>query len=375
MRRYCPPIPSFGARMAQLWSSNVEKCRDLRSSIALALVRDALLIHAGAVMIISCPACDTRYVVPESAIGVDGRTVRCAKCKHSWFQGQEPLDLTQQAEPEPAPAPAAPASNPPAPKPEPEERGSNPPAEPSINHWRTEDHPEARTDSDTAGEGIAARALKQSSESPQPTKDSENVDGSFDQASDPLAGESADESFDEDYAFDDDFDGDQDGDYSDDYDDGEGSHFDYSPPFSRRRNSLKMWTIAAAVFALLATGTVVAVNYYGPPAWLPIDQPTFGIGKDNLELDFPDSQQRLETLDSGEEIYRVRGSISNSGQETMTVPSLLIVFRDERERNVYDWVVVPSKRELAPGESLNVTEAVTDIPASAKAAEIGWSPN
>ena len=38
-------------------------------------------------MLLVCPSCRTRYVVPDSAIGMDGRQVRCANCKHSWFQG------------------------------------------------------------------------------------------------------------------------------------------------------------------------------------------------------------------------------------------------------------------------------------------------
>jgi len=43
-------------------------------------------------MLIRCPECNTGYNLTPAQIGKEGRTVRCIKCKHSWFQGPVQAD-------------------------------------------------------------------------------------------------------------------------------------------------------------------------------------------------------------------------------------------------------------------------------------------
>lgn len=37
-------------------------------------------------MIISCPKCETQFIVEDAKIGETGRKVRCGKCAHTWHQ-------------------------------------------------------------------------------------------------------------------------------------------------------------------------------------------------------------------------------------------------------------------------------------------------
>lgn len=286
-------------------------------------------------MIIACPACATRYVVPDSAVGIEGRTVRCAKCRHSWFQERE---LPDRAAAGPDPVSPPPVSPPASATKQPSEAT---PAETAREQVRPEDT------QDTATETEAGRPEHPPAFAP----------GNYaEQAPDaPPENDFAPASMQE--------------------PEPEYSQFDYEPPFRSRRNPLRIWTAAAAVFAVIALGTVAAVSYWGAPDWLRLNGPTFAANQPDLQLDFPPAQQDRRTLPNGSEFFGAVGTITNVGRESRRVPSILIVMRDEREKIVYSWVLAPPQPTLAPGEKMSVVEAVTDVPKSAKFVEIGWKPS
>ena len=268
-------------------------------------------------MILVCPNCATRYIVPDSAVGPNGRQVRCASCKHSWFQEGAALAPREEAVAMADAPPVAAAHAAPAPPP--------PPAPVEAEPVRPVG-PVAEPVTAAAPEPVAASAAAPAAvEAP-----------ARDYRVDDIYGRRRDEVIE-----------------------------NYASPVKPRRNRLKLWTYAAVLFCLAIGGVGGALWYFGTPSWAI----NLGLVPEQGDPDLlfylskPAERRKLPT---GEEYFAFGARIVNSGKQTLPVPPVLVQLRDQQNRLVFSWTTKADRTSLKPGEEASINESRIDIPKNAE---------
>ncbi|MHA1568794.1 MAG: DUF3426 domain-containing protein [Alphaproteobacteria bacterium] len=263
-------------------------------------------------MIITCPNCSTSYQVADGRIGEDGRTVRCAKCSHSWTATPDgaaappepdspveavpetPADFETEpvAEPEPEPEPE------PGPEPEPEpEPEETVPPEPFETAPRSAFETEAPEAPEPPPLNIRRRRLSEYVDSRDDTRPLTKVLAWLVFAAVVVA--------------------------------------IFGGVYKYRQQFIELWPPAVRIYETLG---------------IPVDLPA-GWG-----LTIKVEQTRRDT-DLGDPTLVLEGTIENGSSRTRPVPSVRVTLL-AGSRPVQEWSFVPDKRSLEAGESVAFVTSV-----------------
>lgn len=135
-----------------------------------------------------------------------------------------------------------------------------------------------------------------------------------------------------------------------------------------RRNYAKIWTMGAALAAILMLAAVAAISFFGLPA-LTAQQEVAATGLVIQATRDPDRTK----LESGNELLTVYGRVANQGEAPQRVPPIKAELVDAQGRVVYAWSISAPVAELGPGRSTTFNSAVVDVPRGAKRLRLNFS--
>ena len=283
-------------------------------------------------MILTCPACETKYVVKDGAIPPGGRQVRCASCKHSWHQDPEPAAV-QPADEDQSLAEAAVIE--PRTGPEAEERAYQEAMIADQAGQVPDDLDVAAAPAETAGEfePAAPPERDQWPQAEEPANADEAPPPAPAPAAEWLAG------------------GARAGDPADEFE----PFYDPDPADEPRRH------VPWLVWLLLVVAVLAAAGWFLAPDSLRQRLGMGGAGSSELAVMVTDRSR--EALASGNELFAVSGRVINLTDRAQPVPPIKAELLDAtRQKVVYSWTIDPPATTLEPGASASFNSAEVDVP-------------
>ncbi|MDA1101731.1 MAG: zinc-ribbon domain-containing protein [Proteobacteria bacterium] len=262
-------------------------------------------------MILSCPSCQTRFVVDPTAIGEDGRRVRCAKCGDSWHQSPvEEEDQAPGAEPGTGAADVDPSRN--IDSGNPDHTAEDGPAIDAavIDDEDDGDEPEAAPDGDTPRRA-SAKAGRLAERQAEEGKGKAGRVGWLVLVL-VLVGIG-----------------------------GAGFFF--------QQKIVEIWPPAERLFELIG---------------LSAEAEKFGLAIQNVKWE--------HKREKGRPVLVVLGEVNNTSGKPMSVPRLRVVIRDESDRRLFRWTVTTALSNLEPGQTTKFSTQLANPPEGARSLAVSF---
>ena len=293
-------------------------------------------------MILSCPACQTRFVIDPAALGDSGRKVRCANCGDSWHQA--PVEEEDEAPPpKPATAPAAPAGDP-----DNDDSGGDrddsdsdgdsggDPNDGAADAPTEDDLGEDRGDADAADSvDDAADADADAATQATPPPEAENDGNTAEAAAPPRrARQRADRRIEE----------------------------------GGRKSGRIGWLVLVLVLLGIG-GAGVFFQKNVVEIWPPAGQlyDLVGLGPEAEAFGLAIQNVKWEhKRRKGQPVLEVLGEVINTSDKPQSVPRLRVVIRDDRDRRLFRWTVTTALNNLEPGQSTSFSTRLANPPDGAR---------